>query len=53
MCIRQFGYLTQFVDGLLRRGHIRTADRKTDDILALCIHLGHFFQLAAEVVLLN
>ena len=53
VCIRQLSYLTQFLDGLLRRGHIRTADGKTDDIHAFGIHFCHFLQFAAEVVLLN
>ena len=45
-------HLTQFLDGLLRWWHVRTANGQTDNVLAFGIELCHFFQFSTEVVFL-
>ena len=49
--IRLMSHLTEFVDGLGGRWHIRTAHGETDDILALGIQLRHFLQFPTEIIL--
>ena len=46
------GHLTEFVDGTLRGGHVRTADGEAHDVAAFGIELCNFLQFAAEVVFL-
>ena len=41
MGIGVVSHLTEFFHRLGRRGHIGTADRKTDNVLTLGVHLGH------------
>ena len=48
--IRVVRHAAQLFDGLWRRRHVGTADGQTDDVAALCIELGHFLQLPAEIV---
>ena len=43
-------HLAQCLYCLFRRWHVGTANGKTDDVLALGVHLCHLFQLPAEVI---
>ena len=51
MGIRLTRHLTQFLNGSLRRRHVRAAYSQTDDVLTLGIQLGDLLQLATEVIL--
>ena len=45
-------HLTQFLNGLFRGRHVRTANGQTDNILALSIQLRHLLQLTTEIIFL-
>ena len=53
MSIGLTSHLAQLLNGLVRRGHIRTSNGQADDILTLCIQLRYLLQFAAEVVFLH
>ena len=46
------GFGAQRLDGLWRRRHVRASDGQADDVLALGVHPGHFFQFHREIVFL-